>query len=347
MTKIVILGDLHAGSRNSNKVVEYWQDKFFNECLFPYMELNGIKRIIQLGDVYDNRKWLNMNTIAWFQEVFVQKTKHMNIVVDALIGNHDTFYKHTNTPNSPTLLLSHFDNFTIWDKPGNMIVDDVTFTMIPWMCKENYDECYSRVVEGGDICIGHFDIQGFVMHPGAISVDGLRTSDFEKWNTVWSGHYHTQSQNANIHYLGTPYQMNWSDHSTKHGFWVFDTIDRSMQFIENPYRYFYRFEWNDGCSWSDPELYNAYVKVNVKSKTDFEAFEKFIDKINFKDPFDLKVVESYEEFNQENVNDLIDLSSTEELIEEYIDEVASTANKDSVKQMMINIYHQALTAEDI
>ena len=348
MTKVIILGDTHFGARNSNQIVQHWQQKFFEECFWPYVKLNGIKRIIQLGDWFDNRKWINLGTIAFQEEGFVKPSIENNVEVDAIIGNHDTYYRHTNTPNSPKLMLSQFDNIHVHETVTKLEIDGVDFTLIPWMCRENHDECLDVIKAGGDICVGHFDIQGFVMHPGAISVEGLKTSDFKPWNTVWSGHYHTQSQNENIHYLGTPYQMSWSDHSTKHGFWVFDTTDRSMQFIENPFRYFHRFVWNDGCEFADLEsVNNSYVKVDVKSKTDFEAFENFIDKINLNSPYELKIIESYEEFSEENVQELIQINSTEDLIKEYISDVATTASKDSVTQMMLNVYSEALTVEDL
>lgn len=346
MTKVVILGDLHVGSRNANKTVEHWQQRFFDELLFPYLKETGIKRVIQLGDIYDNRRFLPINAVSWFDKKVIKTFFELDIQMDAIIGNHDVFYKHTNYPNSPELMLGHYEHINIYTKPSNIEIDDVTFTLIPWMCRENYDECLSAVRQGGDICVGHFDIQGFVMHPGAISKDGLHLSDFQGWNTVWSGHYHTQSQNQNVHYLGTPYQMNWSDANAKQGFWVFDTTDRSLEFVENKLNYFHRFYWNDGCDADVSKVKDGYVKVNVQKKTDFESFENFIDKINFNSPYELKVIESYEEFSQENVQDLINLASTEELIEEYIDEVATNSSKESVKQMMLEIYHEAMALEE-
>ena len=346
MTKVIILGDTHFGARNSNKVVEKWQGRFFEETFWPYVEENGIKQIIQLGDWFDNRKWINLQTMAFQHNVFVEKSKELNCRVHTIIGNHDIPMKFTLENSSTVQILSQHDNITIWDTPGKFSIDDVEFTMIPWMCRDNYDECLSVVKEGGDICIGHFEIEGFVMHPGAISRDGLHLRDFSKWNKVWSGHYHTQSNNANIHYLGTPYQMNWSDATTKQGFWVFDTVDRSLEFVENNHRYFHRFYWNDGCDVEIKDLNDTYVKVNVQKKTDFEAFETFIDKINFFSPYELKIIESYEEYNQENVQDMIDLSSTEDLIQEYIDEVATTTNKESVKSLMLEIYQEAMSIEE-
>ena len=347
MAKIIILGDLHFGARNSNQIIEHWQRKFFEECFWPYVKLNGIKQIIQLGDWWDNRKWININTIAFQKEVFVKPSIEHNVQVDAIIGNHDIPYRHSLENNSPQLMLSQYENINIHDEPSILEIEDVTFDLIPWMCRENYDECLEIIKEGGDICVGHFDIQGFVMHPGAVSVEGLKSSDFKNWNTVWSGHYHTQSKNENIHYLGTPYQMSWSDHTTKHGFWVFDTADRSMQFIENPFRYFYKFVWDDGCNTGPLDyLEKSYVKVNVKNKPDFESFEKFVDKLNFNSPHELKIVESFEEFNEQNVSDLINVSTTEDLIQEYVDDVATTASKENVKAMMLSIYQEALTVDD-
>ena len=170
--------------------------------------------------------------------------------------------------------------------------------------------------------------------------------DFRNWNKVLSGHYHTQSQQGNIQYVGTPYQMTWNDAYSKHGFWILDTDDLSMDYIDNPHRFFNRFVWEDGCEANFDSLADSYVKVNVKKKTDFEAFEKFIDKINFQSPFDLKIVESFEEYNQENVQDLIKVATTTELIEEYIDDVGTDNNKDAIKKLMLNIYDQAMNIEE-
>ena len=347
MAKVVILGDTHFGARNSNKIVELWQGRFFDEIFWPFVEDNGIKHIIQLGDWFDNRKWINLQTMAFQHRVFVEKSKQLGCHVHTIIGNHDIPLRHTLENSSPSQILTQHDNITVWDKPGSFTIDDVEFTMIPWLCKDNYDECYTAVKKGGDICIGHFDVQGFVMHPGAISHEGLKISDFDKWNQVISGHYHTQSENGNIHYAGTPYQMNWSDANSTHGFWMFDTTDRTRYFFENPLRYFHRLYWNDGCNSQLEGVKDGYVKVTVQKKSDFESFENFIDQINFNSPFELKVIESYEEFNQENVQDLINLSSTEELIEEYIDEVATNTNKDNVKQLMLSIYQEAMSLEDL
>ena len=344
--KIAILGDTHFGARNSNQVIEHWQRRFYEETFWPYIEQHGISTVIQTGDYFDNRKWINLQTMAFQKEVFVRKAEDLDVAVWGIVGNHDIPLRHSLLNSSVSQILNPEPHVQFFDTIKKMEFADREITLMPWICKENFEECMETIREGGDILLGHFEIANFLMHPGAVSHGGISMKEFNKWKRVISGHYHAQSMQGNIQYVGTPYQMSWSDATTKHGFWILDTDDDSMTFIENPNRYFNRFVWEDGCQKSIENLYNSFVKVNVVKKTDFEAFEKFIDKINFGSPFDVKVTESFEEFNSENVDDLIATQSTEELIEEYIDDVGTDNNKDAIKKLMLNIYQEAMSIEE-
>ena len=94
------------------------------------------------------------------------------------------------------------------------------------------------------------------------------------------------------------------------------------------------------------KLKDSYVKINIKKKTQFEEFERFLDRVNFQVPFEVKILESFEEYNQENVKDIIELSSTTDLIGEYIEDVATDNNKESIKKLMIEIYEDAMSIEE-
>ena len=346
MTKIAILGDTHFGARSSNKNTEHWQRLFYENVFWPKIESEGIQTIIQTGDYFDNRKSIDLQTLAFQQEVFVDRAADLGVCVLGLVGNHDIPLRHSLAMSSPVQLLNQHDHVCFSDSIDEYEFDDRKITVMPWICKENFEESRDRIQQGGDILIGHFEIEGFIMHPGAISKEGINMSDFKGWNRVLSGHYHSQSQNANIQYVGTPYQMTWNDHTTKHGFWILDTTDDSMTFVENPFRYFYRLNWKDGCDFPEGLLEKAYVKINVQKKTDFEAFEKFVDRINHQQPFDVKIIESFEEFTSENVSDLITVQTTEELIEEYISDVATETSKETVTKTMLSIYQSALRNEE-
>lgn len=346
MAKIAILGDAHFGARGSNRTTEHWQRLFYENVFWPTIEGQGIETVIQTGDYFDNRKSIDLQTLAFQNEVFVSRARDHGVNVLGLVGNHDIPLRNSLAMSSPVQLLNENEHIDFCDEIKEYEFDGRVITLMPWICKENFEVSQERIRQGGDIIIGHFEISGFVMHPGAISKEGIQMSDFKGWNRVLSGHYHTQSQNGNVQYVGTPYQMSWSDATTKHGFWILDTNEDTMTFVENPYRYFYRFNWNDGCEFPDASLEQAYVKVNVQKKTDFESFEKFVDRINFHQPFDVKIIESFEEYNAENVSDLITVQTTEELIEEYISEVASETTKENVTNTMLSIYQDALRNEE-
>lgn len=343
--KVIILGDCHFGCRNSNTIVEHWQRRFYEEIFWPYIESNGIQHIIQTGDYFDNRKWLNIQSIAFQKEVFIDRAQKLGVKVHGLVGNHDIPLRHSLKNSSVCQILNHEEGVQFYDEDTVLEFDGVKFTLVPWICKENEQKMLDVVREGGEVLVGHFEVQGALMHPGSFSPDGLKYSDFSKWKKVLSGHFHAQSQNTNVHFVGTPYQMSWNDATTKHGFWVFDTEDLSETFIENPLRFFNRFTWEDGADREIDDLSNSYVKINIKKKSDFEAFEKFIDKVNFANPFEVKITESFEEYSSDNVGELIEIHSTAELISEYIQDVTAT-NSEEIKKIMLEIYEEALQVEE-
>jgi|TARA_R110000744_G_scaffold257876_2_gene373245 DNA repair exonuclease SbcCD nuclease subunit len=345
--KIAIVGDTHFGARNSNQTVQYWQDKFWTECFWPYMDKNKITHIIQTGDYFDNRKWINLQTMAFQKKMFVEEVQKRDITCYGIIGNHDIPLRYSLENNSPGQILNHENNIHFYDECTTIELDGIKFTLMPWICKDNNDEYVDIIKRGGEVLIGHYEIDGMLMHPGHTAKAELKVSDFENWKYVISGHYHTMSEKGNINYVGTPYQMNWNDADSKHGFWVMDTTDLSMEFIENTYSYFHKIYWDDGTNYNMSTITNAYVKLVVKKKTDFEQFEKFIDQINFANPFELKIIESFEEYSEDNVGDIIKMVATTDLISEYIEDVATDNNKEAIKKLMLEIYDDALRIDEL
>lgn len=346
MSKVIILGDTHFGARGSNQLTEHWQRRFYEDVFWPYVEENNIKKIIQTGDYFDNRQAINLRSLAFQQEVFVDKAAELGVEVMGIVGNHDIPLRHSLKNSSPVQIVNRNEHCHFTDVIQDIQIGDRTITLMPWICKENYEECKARIKQGGDIIVGHYEIEGFVMHAGCVSKEGINMSDFKGWNRVISGHYHTQSQKGNIQYVGTPYQMSWNDATSKHGFWVLDTFDDTMDFVENKLRYFNRLVWNDGCEQNIEGLDKTYVKITIKKKTDFESFEKFIDRVNFQTPHEVKIIESFEEFNQENVSVMIQGLTTEDLISEYVEDVATDTNKESVKKILLTILDEANNLEE-
>ena len=344
--KIAIVGDAHFGARNRNVLIENWQRKFYEEFFWPEMDKMGIDTIFQTGDYFDSRKWINIQTMAFHKEVFVKPAQQRKITTHVIVGNHDIPLRHSLENSSVKQLLDDEEYFHVYDQTITKEFDDCKVTFFPWICKENEEESFELLHEGGDVAFGHFEIDGFMMHPGSYAQSKTKSVEFDKWNKVISGHFHSQSEKGNIHYVGTPYQMSWSDHSSRHGFWVFDTFDKSMTFHENPFRYFHKIYWENGTKFDVSTIKDSYVKIEVREKTDFEAFEKFIDQVNFNQPFEMKVIESFEEWTSDKVGEIIELASTTDLIEEYISDVVTLQNKDEIVKTMLNIHKEAIELND-
>lgn len=343
--KIAFLGDTHFGCRNSNQTIQAWQERFLEKVFWPYIKEHNIKTVIQTGDYFDNRKWINLQTMSFQKRVFVDVAEELGVTVHGIIGNHDIPLRHSLAMNSPQQILIE-PHMNYYSEPTVLNFDGIDITFIPWVCKENAEEITEVIKQGGDLLVGHLETQGAVLFPGRLSDDGFLATDFKNWKEVISGHYHSQNKIANIHYIGIPYQLMWTDTASKQGFWIFDTTDRSWEFIENKLRFFHRIVWDDGCDYPVETLADSYVKINVKKKTSFEEFEKFVDRVNFQAPFEVKILESFEEYNQENVRDLISLASTSDLICDYIDDVATENNKESIKKLMIEIYEEAMSLDE-
>ena len=64
---------------------------------------------------------------------------------------------------------------------------------------------------------------------------------------------------SNILYLGTPYQITFSDVGEQKGFWILDTDTREMEYIQNKKRMFYTIVYNDLDN-----NYNNFISKNHK-----------------------------------------------------------------------------------
>ncbi len=98
--RIAVINDTHFGARNDNPAFIEFQNKFYNEQFFPYLQQNNINCLVHLGDVVDRRKFINHNTAHNFKKVFWDRLDDMGIETHIIIGNHDTYYKNTNEVNA-------------------------------------------------------------------------------------------------------------------------------------------------------------------------------------------------------------------------------------------------------
>jgi len=351
MTKFVILGDTHFGARNDSRKFHDYFEKFYKNTFFPYLEEHGITEIIQLGDLFDRRKFINFNTLSEVKRYFFDEIQRKNIRFTTLLGNHDIFWKESLSVSSSGLILGEY-NFTLIDKPVIIDIDGTKIDLIPWICKENEEDVFKYIDESkSDLCFGHFEIAGFPMYRGHTASDGLSHDMFAKYELVCSGHYHTRSKQENITYVGTPAEMTWQDYNDPRGFSVFDTETRELSFIQNPYTIHEKLVYDDldkeVIDISEIDLTDKYVKIVVVNKTDLYKFDLFMNNIYQRGAYDIKIIEDFSEFENGEISTEINLEDTLSILSNYVDSVNTTENKEEIKTVLKELYLEAIHHETV
>jgi DNA repair exonuclease SbcCD nuclease subunit len=352
--KVAIITDQHFGARNDSIAFLDFYEKFYENTFFPTIDSAGITTVLVLGDTFDRRKYVNFYALDRAKRMFFDKLAERNITVHMLAGNHDTYYKNTNEVNSPDLLLREYDNINVIDTPQTIHLkyEDTSYDvcMMPWICPVNYANSMAEIKNtSAEICMGHFEISGFAMYRGMESHEGLDPTLFQKFDLAFSGHYHHRSTKGNITYLGNPYELTWQDYNDPRGFHIFDLSDRSLQFVENPYTMFERFEYDDtgfdpdGIDTSFAE--SKYVKVVVVNKTDLYKFDKFMARVYNNNPYEVKIIEDFSEFNEGTVSAEIDLEDTMDVLNNYIDSIQTDSDKEKIKTYLKSLYTEAVNME--
>lgn len=214
---IAIIGDLHFGIKlNEDRYIDYqikaWK-RFISHC-----KKAGIKRIISLGDFFDDRRYLSLKMLDIIKNQIINNDMKMIVIV----GNHDALFKNTNKINSPKLIFGDHPNFKIVEnKPLAISIDGKKCLLVPWMNKENKKQCIDAISKSdASFLFGHFEFNGFSMVNGIQCTNGLDISPFRKFDRVFSGHFHLVQTKKNIYYLGSFYQTTWNDYGDQKYFYI-------------------------------------------------------------------------------------------------------------------------------
>ena len=349
--KIALITDTHFGARSDSIPFDNFFRKFYDDIFFPTLTQQHITSVIHLGDCFDRRKYINFNTLKNSRQYFFDRLEENGIDVDMLAGNHDTYFKNTNEVNSPDLLLGDYPNIIIHDKPTTLPLDHTSILMMPWICSDNYAECMDAIKNStAPVLFGHLELAGFVMHKGQQSEGGMDPAIFDKFDLVYSGHFHHRSRNKNIQYLGNPYELTWSDYDDQRGFHIFDTETLSLTFVPNPYTMFDKLLYDDSVMDPDGIDVQSYADKNVKlvvvNKTDFTKFDRLIDRLYKTGLLELKIIEDFSEFEADALNDDdINIEDTMSLLNSFVDGTETDADKIRIKSLLKELYVEAQNAD--
>jgi len=341
--KIAIITDTHYGARKNSKLFHDYFEKFYRDIFFPTLEKEGIDTVVHMGDAFDSRKGIEFKALKWSKRVVFDPLKKRGIKMHLMVGNHDAYYKNTNEVNAVDLLLKEYDNVEVYSSPTEVSLGNLKTLFIPWINEDNQKETNKLIDKTKcSVAMGHLELNGFKVNNQIVMDHGHDSRAFDKFEKVFSGHYHTRSDNGTVYYLGNPYEMFWSDVKDLRGFTLFDTETLEHTPVNNPYRLFYNiyYEDTDHQTFNATEYENKIVKVIVRKKSDIKKFEKFIDKLYTTGVADLKIVENFqlivsEEFETEESED------TMSILSRYIDESETELNKPVIKSLIKEIYQEA------
>ena len=344
MSLIAILTDTHYGARKNSKEFHSYFNEFYQNVFFPTLEEYDVKTVLHLGDVFDNRRVIDYQSLEWSKTNIFDKL--VNYDVHMLTGNHDCYYKNTNKLNSLQLLLDSYSNISVYDNVAVVDIHGELITLIPWINSENEKDVMDFLnTTTSRVVMGHLEINGFEAHPGHIFEGGLDKDIFSKFKRVFSGHFHHKSKMDNIHYLGNTYEITWSDYGEERGFHLYDTQTGRLKFIQNPYRMFKKFYYDDIIhEYINPDLSeykNSYVKVIVENKTNLYTFDKLIETFYNTGVHDLKIIENIHVISDEDDSETISHEDTLSTLQRYIDDIDDNYDKSSLKSLIKSIYIEA------
>ena len=350
--KVAILNDTHCGVRNSSDIFLQYQERFYEEVFFHYLHKHGIKNILHLGDYYEHRKFVNFKALNANRKHFLEPMRDAGITMDIIPGNHDVYFKNTNELCSLKELLGYFtSNVNIIMEPTVLDYDGLGVAVIPWINNSNYEKYTKWAMQCKAPILGaHLELKGFDMMAGMPNPHGMRADVFSRFEQVLSGHFHTKSHKDNVHYLGSQMEFTWADVDDPKYFHILDTETREIEAVRNPITMFKKIVYDDNkIDYNDvdvSEYEKHFLKLIVINKNDLYMFDKFVDKLNSIETYELKIAESFEEYLGESVEDeKISLEDTTHLLDSYVDAVETDLDKDHIKVELRKLYTEAQNLE--
>jgi len=352
--KILILGDLHIGARNSNPVLFNMMKSFFNNTLFPYILDNDIKTVIQLGDIHDKRKSIDFVIAEYIINDFFKWFEDNNVKLISLVGNHDSYYKNTIKLDGMSQLTRKSNHITIVNKPSLYTFDNVKFAIVPWICDENKQECLEFIdknKKSNAILLGHFELAGFEMVKGIKSETGnFDIGILSGYRKVISGHYHITSERDNVIYVGTPYELNWNDYNDKKRFIVYDTKDNEFEMVPTNIVLHEKIMYNDTLKKIDSSrVANKFVKVIANDDYSETKLNKFLIELNKSHPLSIQFIDNRQKKETEIAYAEDDLNNPPKIVLDDIQEYYKNNKEmyDLATRMFEDIHKEVMELDTI
>lgn len=352
--KIIMIADIHLGCRVSS---EEWQmniKNYFYEWFMPFLEKHKENAILcVLGDVYDNRKSINIAVNNLSIDIFEDLCKIMPVYI--ISGNHD-LYKKTHDSQTSLRSLDNIKNIKIITNPSSITFSDADknpvkkILALPYLGNKEEGSWLEKYSDY-DYAFMHSELMNLKMDNGQNIISGANPKKFK--GKIYSGHIHWRQHKGNALYIGSPYQLRRSDIGNEKGIYILDIQADKHKFFKNEYSpKFQKIMIDDLMSLSDEDkgklLDNNYNDIlipeeYIKSKKYkvseiYDLSNKFTPKrfeiFPLKNQDSWTITDSSTEYNEMNLENLISAN---------IDNLAdiSDEKKEILKSLSNNYYKAA------
>lgn len=264
MPRYAIISDQHFGVNGDSEFFHRNYRLFYQNIFHPAIAAEKVDAVLIPGDLWQSRKSINPLSAKLAHDEFFVPLRDAGIPVYISYGNHDVYYKNTNTVNSIDFIGEMYDNVTVVpefaDIPGGIL-------MTSWITEDNGERLWAAI-DGTDakFLVGHFEIAGHLMTPGYVCEHGVPKERFTKFAKVISGHFHVRGNDGKIYYTSNPSQTTWADWGQEKGFHILDTADGSLKAIDNPHEVYAVYDYADGDVLADSDHYkDKIVKIVITS----------------------------------------------------------------------------------
>ena len=332
--KILFISDIHFGVKGNSEVYLNIIENFFLNTLAKVIKERSITDVRILGDLFDNRNSLNIRTINTVIKVFRWYQHNMpSVKWKVLIGNHDIYY-HNRLDINSIEIIREFPNVELIGAVTEEKIDGYKIISFPWLVTDTEPETKFKEIVAGDerydLCLGHFEINGFEVTSGINHEGGVDSGKFKNFQRVFTGHFHLRRSNGHISYLGCPYPITWADYGDEKGIHIYDLETRETEFIPNKDSpVFVRVNVEDLLK-KDMEkialIKGNFVRMVIDKKYPDQLVVKALSKIEGFGPKRLDVENnSIEEFDGEvSATDISKLNDPLSFLSEYIKNIENT-----------------------
>lgn len=326
MSRIWFLADTHFGYKNDDEI---WLDDlggYFENVVIPLMkkEYKDGDILVHLGDVFDNRSTVGLNTLCRTINIF-EKLSEIFEDIRIIVGNHDIYNKSSNDITS-IRIIERIPNIKVYGKPEVDVIDGKKILFNPWV---NSLEDENKLLSSVDVdyIFGHLDVNGCLLNTKgsrSMSANSIDSKNFKE-SVVFAGHIHKKQDYKNVHYVGSPYQLKRGEIGDACGITILDIKSGKTTFYENTYSPKYKdfsiYEILDKTIGDlKDEWNNCHIDLTVKRSDVIQCkFNTITDELNgyFRE-FTIHTVDDDMMIERtENETDSVERKSADEYVKEW------------------------------